>query len=231
MSEGTQDIDLFPVGLHVCLLCALHTAISSQTLHGILHKGSTCWMFCQEKSKCEQLWNLLLHMELLMLVQLCQRGKGLVTNGTKELHSTTTLRRRFLLRYSSGWTLQVWLQLLAQIPPRQVFLLQTTFSGLQLILRAWGCSIWSTWFFHTSSGNLNIKSQWWEKQLITREKKCSNPPGYCWSPHSAAPPARRPLLPFFDGEQHSSSPAEPPQRSSQSPPGIARVMRWWWWNH
>ena len=42
MSEGTQDIDLFLVGLHVCLLCALHTAISSQTLHGILHKGSTC---------------------------------------------------------------------------------------------------------------------------------------------------------------------------------------------
>lgn len=94
-------------------------------------------------------------MELLMLVQLCQWGKGLVTNGTKELHSTTTLRRRFLLRYSSGWTLQVWLQLLAQIPPRQVFLLQTTFPSLQLILRAWGWSIWSTWFFHTSSGNLN----------------------------------------------------------------------------
>ena len=114
-----------------------------------------CFVRKNSNVNTEQLWNLLLHMELLMLVQLCQRGKGLVTNGTKELHSTTTLRRRFLLRYSSGWTLQVWLQLLAQIPPRQVFLLQTTFSGLQLILRAWGCSVWATWFFHTSSGNLN----------------------------------------------------------------------------
>ena len=98
--------------------------------------------------------DLLLHMKLLMLVKLSQGSKGFVTDGTEKLHPSGRLWRRLHWKNTSAWALQVWFQLLTEIPSWHVFFLQTPLSCLQLILRFWCHCRVTLGFFQISASNL-----------------------------------------------------------------------------
>ena len=169
MSEGTQDIDLFPVGLHVCLLCALHTAISSQTLHGILHRGSTCWMFVRVSPNVNSYGTYFCIWNFWCLFSCVSEGKVLLQMGQRNCIPLV------LWEEGSSWGIPLaglfkfdfsfWRKFLRD----RFFFFKPPFPAW-----SWSWEPGAEAFDPPGSSThpraiLTITSQWWERQLVTEK--------------------------------------------------------------
>ena len=152
--------------------CHFMSKTSWHSSQGKHLQGICVFIFTQEYQvpfRIEQK-DLLLHMKLLMLVKLSQGSKGFVTDGTEKLHPSGRLWRRLHWKNTSAWALQVWFQLLTEIPSWHVFFLQTPLSCLQLILRFWCHCRVTLGFFQISASNLKKMIPLRHKNHITRIK-------------------------------------------------------------